>query len=227
MIIPKKILITAMAAALLVPSAGVLLLWASAPAGEVIAAATDEPPPPPSSRERGWERGPDDDSPGRGQFHRGKGRRGGPDGPPPFWRGRGSDEMMRRMSELRKENPELAELHEAMRRQELKIHEAVKQLPPEKANNPDEEVAAKIRPLFVEMFELDIKRQTMEIEMMQEKLDRLKMFLGKKIEHRDRFIDMLVEKAPPRIFNDKDGAWGRRGGPPPGMDFHRKPPEDD
>lgn len=226
----RKLYIAALAVALLVPTTSILLTWAnsSAPAQEEIASATDEAP---LYRERGWGRGRGEDGrPGRGEGRMGEGPPPvGPGGPPPFWRGRGQDDMMRRMDEMRRENPELAELHESIRRQELKIREAVKKLPPEKAMEPDEEVAAILRPLFDDMFALDIKRQQMEIDLMQEKLDRLKLFLEKKIEHKDRFIDMLVKKAPPHILNDKDGGrrsrgWGRPPGPPPGMDFEDGPP---
>ncbi|MDP8244230.1 MAG: hypothetical protein P9L94_09135 [Candidatus Hinthialibacter antarcticus] len=217
------LLYAAVIIALLISTTAIIISRANdapKPAPEQIAAATDQQPR--GGWGRGWGRGRDNDDPNRPprgeRMGDGPGR---PGGPPPFWRGRGQDEMMRRMDEMRRENPELAELHESIRRQELKIRTAVKELPPDKANEPDEEVAAILRPLFDEMFALDIKRQQMEIHLLQEKLDRLKLFLEKKIEHKNRFIEMLVERAPQHILNDKKGGrrfrgWGPPPGPPPG-----------
>lgn len=214
------ILIAALCIALLIPTTAILIAWTNnppAPAQQQIASATE---PPQRDGWRGWWRRPDDDGrPPRGERRIEDGQ---PDrnGPPPFWRGRGRDDMMRRMDEMRRENPELAELYESMRRVDLKIREAIENLPKEKRENPDEEVIATLQPLFEQKIDFDIKRQQIEIDLMQEKLDRLKLFLEKKIEHKDQFIKMLIQRLPEDLKEERGRGfrfWGPPPGPPPAL----------
>ena len=224
------IVIAAVTIALLIPTTAILITWAATtppqPTPQQIAAATDQPPPQRGGWRSWWGRGrdnqdrPDDPNrPPRGDWRMGDGP---PDGPPPFMRGPGRDAMMRRMGDMRRENPELAELYESMRRQDLKIREAIQNLPKEKLENPDSEVVATLQPLFDKKLDLDIKRQQIEIDLMQEKLDKLKMILEKKIEHKDKFIQMLIQRLPEQMKEERERGRGFHfwGGPPPG------PPQD-
>lgn len=213
----KRIRLTSIAlvsAGLIVGAAGVFTFAQSddpPPAGERIQSATAQD-------------GRDGDMDERRGDRRGWGRgegRGRPDMPPPFWRPGIEDFMKHRMDEMRRENPEMAELLESLRRVELRMKNLAESLPPEKLENPDEEVTAAFKPLFEEHFELDVKRQRMEVEWMQERLDKLKGLLAKKVEHKDRFIELQMKFMHKKLAGDDDDrrGWGRDGrrgdGPPP------------
>ncbi len=113
----------------------------------------------------------------------GQGRRGGPG-----FENRGM--ARRQMMELRKEHPELADLIEELRRIDMQIDKVARFY--QRADSPEkkENIAADLKRLVEKQFDLDHQRQTMEIEIMQSKIERVKELLKRQ----EKFKDELIEK---------------------------------
>ncbi|RJP27673.1 MAG: hypothetical protein C4527_12775 [Candidatus Omnitrophota bacterium] len=95
-----------------------------------------------------------------------------------------------RMVELRRENPKLADVVEALRRTDIEVDQLALRLKRTKIPQKRNDLVFDLKKLLKKQFELDHQRQKMEIEMMQKKIENLNSLL----ERREQFKDPLIEK---------------------------------
>ncbi len=172
---------------------------------------------------------------GRPPFLRGQGRGFDmPRGPRPFQRDerRGMGNRMHsreRMMHLRNDNPELADLIEKLRRIESVINRITRRYHETETQSKKEELATELHDLLEEHFELELRRQKMDIDLMEKKLQRIKALWKRRSELKDQFVERKFEEIkdmefpsrkpfpPPGPPQERRGrGWqnrGRRGGP--------------
>ncbi|MBI1389918.1 MAG: hypothetical protein GC154_15870 [bacterium] len=218
-----------------------------AAAGVAAASAAVDGASPEQFEPRGWGRWNNDAPPPRGFGQgQGMGQGRGPQGPPsdrprmngprgPFagppnqqgWGRNAENEGVLDKRAMRFENPELAEVYEAIRRIDLQLYQLLDRQTMKEIESPGKELKDELRPLFDQQFDLDVQRQRMEIQMMEERLARLKELLKKKEENKDRFIELQLNTLP-RVLERRPPGM-RPGGPGPmngNQPFIRKPPLD-
>lgn len=177
----------------------------------------DRPPrnpfPPERMQGRGRGQGPRDDFPPElgpppefgppGRRPGGPGRFGGPGGfnrpagRTPF---RDRMESQERMESLRHNNPELADTIEKLRRLRYRIDTIASEEYQKKDAMEKNSVKKRLQPLLEEEFELDLKRQNMEIDIMEKRIQQIRATLQRRNELRSRIIDQkmdLLVKNPP------------------------------
>lgn len=130
-----------------------------------------------------------------------------------------------RMENLRAENPELADLIEKSFRLDLEIQHAAEYC--RNAAQPVErdKIKGSLRKLLEQQFELEGRRQRMEIEMLEKRISRLKDALKSREENKSQLLDKRLQRVlqPPSeeeknnpVFEDRfrggPGAPEGRGG---------------
>ncbi|MBD3265984.1 hypothetical protein GF373_04885 [bacterium] len=159
-------------------------------------------PPPPPGEEVDDDRPPEFAHPGDGPprdrgkppWERdGRFRRGGP--PPDKDKREWIHRMREHFRELRKENPELAETLENLRRVRMEIEKHVHLYHRTEEEKKQKELENHLAKLFEEEFNLELKHQKMEIERMEEKLLMLKNALEKKQQYKENIIEIKLKKA--------------------------------
>lgn len=174
-------------------------------------AETEEQPSRPWFRD--WQGRPGGGPPGDGA----PGQRGGGPGPGDGrgWPGPESRFWEEQLEHLRRVNPELADIHVELRQVELDIQRVAERIRESPDTAPSSRVENRLRTLLERQFELNLKRQRMEIEFMEMRIKQLKEMVARLEEHQERLIDMRLRGwltgEPPRF-------WGRGGGPPQGSD---------
>lgn len=145
---------------------------------------------------------------GFGLFGRGPGRPERPDDRREMREAiRGQMESPDRMREIRRENPELADAIEKLQRVRYKIDLAASQAPELSSDADKTRFKKRLQPLLEEEFELDMQRQDMEIQLMENRLKRLREVLDKRKEYRSRIIEMKADQLilnPPRTPSEPE-----------------------
>lgn len=137
------------------------------------------------------------------------GRGIGPGGPGRFGGGPGwRQEIQERIESpdririLRRDNPELADLIEKLRRLRYQIDLMASESSGANNDAGRNRIKKRLQPLLEEEFDLDSKRQDMEIEQMEKRLQQLRNVLHRRREFRSRLIELKAEelvKNPPAI----------------------------
>ncbi|MBN2330111.1 MAG: hypothetical protein JXR73_23425 [Candidatus Omnitrophica bacterium] len=173
---------------------------ASAPMNEFMEAPPERRGMPPGRMQgRGRGRGPGENDPTRIQpYGRGQGRQRGPE---PFPPGDGWRSMMRehrdspeRMRQIRRENPQLADLMEKIQRLRYRIDTVAAQEGARKDDVELNRLKKRLLPLLEEEFDLEMQRQDMEIDLMQKRLQQLRDALQKRKNYRSRIIELKLEQ---------------------------------
>lgn len=166
--------------------------------------------PPPDrfdpGRMRGRGPGPHGDFPPPGIRPFGR-RPGGPNDP--GFGGPGRRSMMRdnpfdqdRILQLRRENPELADLLEKIQRIRYKIDSIASQGSKNQDEAEQNRIKKKLQPLLEEEFDLDSQRQNIEIDLMEKRIQQLRNTLQRRGEQRARILEMkldqLISNPPPQ-----------------------------
>jgi len=137
---------------------------------------------------------------GRGLGPGGPGRFGGG----PGWRAEIQERMEspERMRILRRDNPELADLIEKLRRLRYQLDRMASEATGANNDAGRNRIKKRLQPLLEEEFDLDSKRQDMEIEQMEKRLQQLRSVLQRRRDFRTRLIELKAEelvKNPPPI----------------------------
>lgn len=143
-------------------------------------------------------------------------------GPPPPRDGEGPVDRRRfwaenreRMEHIRTERPELAELYSALARVEAGIEVLVERAR-ESWDEPEtqEQFEDAVKPLLAEQFDLEMKRQRLELQYMQERIDRIREVLDRKDQLKEqilsRNLNEVIEKG---VKREERRSWFRRRGP--------------
>ncbi|MGC9330029.1 MAG: hypothetical protein ACP5I1_20505, partial [Candidatus Hinthialibacter sp.] len=158
-----------------------------------------EAPPPDWMQGRRRGRGPQNGDFGRIQpSSRGQGRMRGPG---PFPPGQGWRSMVHeqrdspeRMRQIRRENPQLADLMETIQRLRYRIDMIVSQERTLTDEVEQNRLKKKLLPLLEEEFDLEMQRQDMEIDMMEKRLQQLREALEKRKKYRSRILELKLEQ---------------------------------
>lgn len=98
-----------------------------------------------------------------------------------------------RMARLRAENPQLADLIENTRRINYQIEQQLAEYDHVQDSAGKEKILRQLQPLLVKEFELELQRQHMEIQIMEDRLEQLKMALQRREQNRERFIQYRLD----------------------------------
>lgn len=107
-----------------------------------------------------------------------------------------------RILQLRRENPELADLLEKIQRIRYKIDSIASQGSKNQDEAEQNRIKKKLQPLLEEEFDLDSQRQNIEIDLMEKRIQQLRNTLQRRGEQRARILEMkldqLISNPPPQ-----------------------------
>lgn len=130
-----------------------------------------------------------------GSFQPGQGRMGqGPRGPRMRQRVGELIRSPQRMAEMRQRNPHLADQIEKTHRLNVKLNRLLYQYF-ESTDSPQKKVLErKLRPLLQEEFELEMERQRMEIQFLEERLQKLKEIQARREKLKEHLMELHIDE---------------------------------